>query len=159
AIDAWPSFFKHADWDELYSQEEQEGRHSWRVANWTEQYIAHRDPVYFQWKLKFDSGIDAAGFSLNPLYTFSKRPSIVAYDKKTQFCIDSINVPEPYDIYWKVRNVGPEAYRRNQIRGQINKTNRDTHTENSNFKGRHFVECYIVKDDLCVAKDRINVPI
>ena len=27
--------------------------------------------------------------------------------------------PQPYRILWKVKNVGPEAERRNQVRGQI----------------------------------------
>jgi hypothetical protein len=31
--------------------------------------------------------------------------------------------------------------------------------ENSNFEGAHFVECYIIKDGFCVARDRIDVPI
>lgn len=159
AIEAWQSFFNHTYWDKLYSQEEQEVHDSSREANYTEQYIEDRYPVNLKYKLKIDADIDVAGFRPNTLSNFLKRTRFVPKDKKIQFFIDSINVPEPYDIYWKVRNVGPEAYRRNQIRGQINKTNRDTHTENSNFKGRHFVECYIVKDDLCVAKDRINVPI
>lgn len=33
------------------------------------------------------------------------------------------DIPKPYDIYWKVRNVGYEAIRRNCIRGQIKKGN------------------------------------
>lgn len=31
------------------------------------------------------------------------------------------NVPEPYNVWWKVRNVGEEAYKRNCIRDQIEK--------------------------------------
>ena len=32
-------------------------------------------------------------------------------------------------------------------------------TENTRYRGRHFVECYLVKDNICVARDRIDVPI
>ena len=31
--------------------------------------------------------------------------------------------------------------------------------EESSFEGDHYVECYIVKNGVCVAKDRIEVPI
>ena len=27
------------------------------------------------------------------------------------------------------------------------------------FDGPHFVECYIIKDGVCVARDRVDVPI
>ena len=66
---------------------------------------------------------------------------------------------EPYDIYWKVRNVGDEAIRRNMIRGNIVKTNSKTKKESTNFKGPHYVEFFLVKNEVCVARDRIDVPI
>ena len=53
--------------------------------------------------------------------------------------------PSDYEIYWKVCNVGEEAKRRNCIRGQIIKTNKTTQIEHTNFRGEHFVECYLVK--------------
>lgn len=69
------------------------------------------------------------------------------------------NVPEPYDVYWKVKNNGLEAEKRNCLRGEIFKNNFLHHIENTLFKGKHFIECYIVKDGVCVAKNRIYVPI
>lgn len=66
--------------------------------------------------------------------------------------------PPPYKIMWKVKNVGPEAERKNMLRGQIfEKGNRII--EHSNFYGNHYIECYIIKDELCVAKQRVNIPI
>ena len=59
-------------------------------------------------------------------------------------------------IYWKVRNVGYEAIRRNCIRGQIKK-GIDYLNESTNFYGPHYVECYIIKDGICVARDKISV--
>ena len=34
-----------------------------------------------------------------------------------------------------------------------------SHIETKNFKSEHFVEAYIIKDGVCVAKDIIDVPI
>ncbi|MFG3405492.1 hypothetical protein [Streptomyces sp. NPDC048142] len=31
--------------------------------------------------------------------------------------------------------------------------------EHSDFKGEHVVECYVVKDGVVVARDRIDVPV
>ncbi len=45
------------------------------------------------------------------------------------------------------------------IRGNIVKTNSKTKKEITNFKGPHYVECFLVKNGVCVARDRIDVPI
>ena len=59
-----------------------------------------------------------------------------------------------------MRNVGEIAHIENQIRGQIKSdSNKVKHHESTRFSGPHFVECYIVKDGKCVARDRIDVPI
>lgn len=72
--------------------------------------------------------------------------------------VTSTTVPKPYDIYWKVKNVGPEAERRNELRGQILDRGK-TIVEHTKFYGNHYIECYIIKDGVCVAKKRIEVPI
>ena len=69
------------------------------------------------------------------------------------------NCPKPYKIYWKVRNVGAEAERRDEIRGQIIQTKNDHHKEHTQFQGNHYVECYLVKNGICVARAKIQVPI
>ena len=83
---------------------------------------------------------------------------ILSTSRDLNFYIEKCDVIEPYDIYWKVRNVGKLADKRNQIRGQIIK-GKDTKHEKSNFHGPHYVECFIVKDGICVARDKIDVPI
>lgn len=65
-----------------------------------------------------------------------------------------------YQVYWKVLNRGEEAQRRNCVRGQITlDKGHKTKEENSNFQGDHIVECYLVKNNIVVSKDRIHVPI
>ena len=70
----------------------------------------------------------------------------------------AVNCPQPYKVLWKVKNVGPEAERRNEIRGQIAERGRAI-VEHTSFFGNHYIECYIVKDGMCVAKNRIEIPI
>ena len=68
------------------------------------------------------------------------------------FRVVDTNVPEPFTVYWKVRNHGAEAQARGQLRGQIHadKGKRER-GESTSYTGHHYVECYVVKDNVCVA--------
>ena len=77
------------------------------------------------------------------------------------FYIKSTDVPGDYTVKWKVKNVGEEAKRRNCLRGFIEKPNvyGTSRKETSDFYGPHYVECYIIKNGIVVARDKILVPI
>jgi len=80
--------------------------------------------------------------------------------RSLKFTIEHCDVLEPYSIKWKVKNLGQEAADRGQLRGEITDDNgfrnKDEYTL---YEGSHYVECYIIKDGVCVAADRIDVPI
>lgn len=82
-------------------------------------------------------------------------------NKKLRFFIDTTDVPEPYEVLWKIKNEGEIAYSRNSLRGEIITSNlgNNQRKESSDFEGPHYAECYIIKDGYCVARDRIDVPI
>ena len=64
-----------------------------------------------------------------------------------------------YDkILWKVRNVGELAEKKDMIRGQICDRGKNIH-EHSDFYGPHYIECYLVKGNRCIARGKIDVPI
>lgn len=69
------------------------------------------------------------------------------------------NCPKPCEIWWKIRNVGKYAEMHNKIRGQIIKNFGRHKREHSDFSGRHFVECYVIKNNECVALTRVLVDI
>lgn len=76
------------------------------------------------------------------------------------FFIKNINAPNDYEVLWKVKNDGSLAEQYNCIRGQIFKSKENVKNhETSNFAGNHYVECYIIKNKLCIAKGHIDVPI
>ena len=81
-----------------------------------------------------------------------------------EFFIKSTNVPSPYIVKWKVRNVGNTAKFKNQERGQLISSTYGKHLtsvlkERSSFEGDHWVECYIIKDGICVAREKVRVTI
>ena len=62
---------------------------------------------------------------------------------------------QPYQVFWQVVNTGQHAEFENGRRGNIfpsKNSNPDLHWEESLYTGKHWIECFIVKDDVCVAR-------
>lgn len=158
AIEVWQSFFNHSYWDELYSIEEENVLDLKETVNSAEKYIHHEYPLRLKYKVEIGANVDMPGFRNKTLNEFLSRFRFIPKGKTIEFSLLKTDTPEPYDIYWKVRNVGIEAYNRDNIRGQIINKNVRKFKEHSSFKGPHFVECYVVKNGACVAKERLDVP-
>jgi len=79
---------------------------------------------------------------------------------KLRFYVDSSNIPDPKKVFWQVVNTGKEAERATDLRGEIlddqGFNRRDEHTK---YNGTHYVNCFIVKNNYCVAKGRFFVNI
>lgn len=126
----------------------------------TEEFIEDYHPIDIRYNLSLDCDVSQNGFRENTLgYMLSRRLPLLA-NKKLLFKVTEHDVPTPFTLKWKVLNRGPEAERRDCLRGQI--TEDDGYLkrkESTDFKGAHLVECYAVKDGIVVAKARIEVPI
>ncbi len=93
-----------------------------------------------------------AGFRHYPLRT---RGNKVGKHRTIRFTFQRCEVPGPYQVFWKVRNFGDEAVRADCIRGQIvADEGLERKDEPTRYRGNHYVECYIVKNGVCVAMDR-----
>jgi hypothetical protein len=125
----------------------------------TEQFIKELFPVDIRYSLQLDCRVSQDGWRDFFLREFLKTKGILRRNKSLDFFISKTDCPKPYSIYWKVRNVGPVAENRDNIRGQISRTDLTHQKEHTDFQGPHFVECYLIKNGVCVAKDRIDVPI
>lgn len=129
-----------------------------KAFNNTEEFIEDLFPVDVRYNLSIECNVSQDGWRPTLLKDLLKN-GLLRKNKKLDFYIESTDCPDPYDIYWKVRNVGRVAEDKDCIRGQIRKTNNSHQYEHSDFQGEHFVECYLVKNKICVAKSRIEVPI
>lgn len=115
------------------------------------------NPAY---QLKLDARITQKGFRPALLSHFLQRNFPLIKKKSLIFLIVKKNVPLPYSIMWKVKNFGDEAENANDLRGEITYDKGfSTKKEDTKYYGKHYVECYIIKNNLCVAMDRIYVPI
>jgi len=61
------------------------------------------------------------------------------------------NVNVPCDIFWQVVNTGDEARTATGLRGEIFKGERER-WERSEYKGKHWIEAFIVVNNECIAK-------
>ncbi|KQQ52492.1 SMODS domain-containing nucleotidyltransferase [Plantibacter sp. Leaf314] len=76
--------------------------------------------------------------------------NLVPIGRALEFQITDCTVDGPYDVYWKVRNAGPEAASKKAFRGEILKRG-ELISETSDFPGAHWVQAWIVKDGVAVA--------
>lgn len=167
AIEAWEEFFNHEYWTE---QKQMERLHvpkplaSYKSEDFilyreTEEFIENLFPVKIQYKLNLDCKVYKDGKAIGWLRSMAKRREPLLPNHILIFKAEPINIPSPYKVYWKVRNRGEVAKKKDLVRGEVVETNELLHKEHTQFKGNHYVECYIVKDGVCVARQRINVPI
>lgn len=126
----------------------------------TEQFIEDLFPVDIRYALQIECEVTQDGFRayLMRAHRASRLSRFVFRQKSLRFYIADHSVPGDFKVYWKVLNRGPEAIRRDMIRGQIT-VGSLTRQETSEFRGEHVVDCYAVKHGVVVAKDRIHVPI
>lgn len=73
------------------------------------------------------------------------------------YFVAETTVPKPFEVYWQVVNTGEHAKSLNGLRGGIFPSQTAgrgglNQKEYSSYKGLHWVECFIVKDGICVAR-------
>ncbi|AXB46291.1 nucleotide-binding domain-containing protein [Amycolatopsis albispora] len=127
----------------------------------TEEFIESRYPINVSESLAIDCNVTQNGWRTASLREMLKNKTLLLPNKELDFTITECSVSYPYDVKWKVLNCGNEAERRNNIRGEIISPNRagNARHERTSFRGKHVVECYIIKDGIVVARDVIDVPI
>jgi hypothetical protein len=126
----------------------------------TEQFIEDLYPVDIRYNLIIDCEVSQNGFRENTLRNMRRLAVPLLPKKRLHFWVEHIDVPHPYQLKWKVLNRGEMAERLDKIRGEIVDDNgHASKIEHTDFQGDHVVECYAIKDDVVVAKNRIHVPI
>ena len=125
-----------------------------------EEFIEDKYLVDIRYDLKVDCVITRNGFREALLSALLAKGSRISRVRSLDFTFHT-NAPEPYEVKWKARNVGVEAERRDCLRGEIINSNRKNFVrhESADFLGPHYMECYIIKDNIVIARDRIDVPI
>lgn len=167
AIDATSDKSKHNKWRDVfgndfpkYVSEDKEAKAINESYRNTEEFIESYYPVDIRYDLKIDCDVKQSGFREGSLREYLFKKIKLMPNKSLRFYIERIDVPAPYTVKWKVTNRGEQAIKRDCLRGQIiDDQGSLERKESTNFKGSHFVECYIIKNNVVVARDIIDVPI
>lgn len=165
AINAWGKFFNHSFWDELEpsSISKRFTENNVKIFNDTEEFIEDLYPVLEKYDVTIECKVSGNGFSVMPIAKYLDRyaPSLKNYIPHN-FSIDckvgNTNCPAYDKVLWKVRNIGDEAERRDIIRGQIEDRGKEIN-ERSDFMGEHYIECYLIKNHVCVGIGHVDIPI
>lgn len=139
----------------------EQASYTYSIASNREEFIHGIFPVDIKFNLKIDCEVKQNGFREALLRIMLMKKTPLLPNKSLTFFIVENEIESkglPFDIYWKVKNQGEEAIRRKNLRGEIIK-GASQKIEETHFKGGHYVECYIIFNGVCVARDRIDVPI
>ena len=167
AKDAWYSFFNHDYWNTSLNESTRSllntyeyGKNLYEYDD-TEEYIENIYPMQpTTCIVKIDCKVVNENGQYRYLSNMLRNNEKVEIGCKLDFFIESTNISRPYEVFWKVKNDGIIAEKTNCIRGQIFRAkDKDINHETSNFAGNHYVECYIIKNKVCISKARIDVPI
>lgn len=165
AMGAWNSFFNDSYWADLETKNVTKSFSERCTVTFdnTEEFIEDKYPIYEQYDVTIDCKVEGKGFSLMPLSEYLEKYApilkrAIPHNFSIKCKVTSINYTSYDKILWKVLNVGPEAERRNDIRGQIQDRGNEI-SENSKFIGPHYIECYLIKEGVCVAIGHVKVPI
>lgn len=167
AIEATTDSKQHNKWRDIYGKdfpkyknEEADAKAINSSYRNTEEFIEDFYPINILYDLEIECDIKQDGYREGTLRYYITQKYPLLPGKSLIFYIKNIEVKAPYLVKWKVVNRGIEAIKRDCIRGFIKDDNGSQKIlENTNFKGEHYVECYIIKDGVVVAKDSIDVPI
>jgi hypothetical protein len=113
--------------------------------------VPHRElpqwPVALNYEAKLTARASRQGWrTLN----FHSNPKPLLKHFSLRFEV-STNVPWPFNVYWQVVNTGEEAANANGLRGAIFEGT-STRFESTLYQGKHWVECFIVKNEQLVAR-------
>lgn len=77
-----------------------------------------------------------------------------------RFYVKKTNIPQPFEVKWRVVNTGKEAREAHDLRGKIEPdAGYKTKKERTAYRGTHYMDCFVIKDGVCIAKDKFYVNI
>ncbi|MBH1956125.1 hypothetical protein I8H84_00945 [Candidatus Saccharibacteria bacterium] len=125
-----------------------------------EMFIEDMHPVRIDPSISLTVDADFVGTSApaHPFAAFIRGHSLLPKRKGILFKAHVVGV-DGYSLKWKVRNFGVEAERVGQLRGEIYDGTGMTRREGTLYEGIHYVECYVIKNGVCVAREMQLVPI
>lgn len=117
-------------------------------------HVPHRQkpswPLSIQGSVKIQAKASRQGFR-----TYHSENGFCALDKHYSLRFEArTNITYPFKVYWQVVNTGNEAAQAKSLRGGFYSGEGNgslVRYESTLYSGKHWIECFIVKNDICVA--------
>lgn len=96
----------------------------------------------------------------NSVNQFSRAVQQVVYGRNysLKFTVTD-DIPPSSDVYWQITNTGEEASKLGELRGGF-EIGEKIKVETTSYKGNHFVEAFVVKNEVLLARSgKLVVPI
>ena len=164
AMNAWNKVFNHPFWAEAAENEPETedlsgiDEKAVVLSNTVKPMLGridHWQPIQWPFNKKWRVRLDAY------IYLGNKKMGGVNSNGRTinsnlrlKFVVKT-NARRPYQVFWQVVNTGQHAESVGDGRGSVfesKDSNLLVHWENSLYTGKHWIECFIVKDGICVAR-------
>ena len=123
-----------------------------------EEFIEDRFDVMDVYDLEIHGTMKKRGYRKWNILDWILERRNIAIGFHLRFWVDEPWIRPEDEIYWKVRNVGEYARHNHIERGEIRRRG-TVIEEHSDFSGEHYVECYVVRNGVCIAIGHLNVPI
>lgn len=110
-----------------------------------------------QGKVRIDAYLYKEGLFLGGINSYDvqdKKRRTISKGVTVKFVINT-RIPDGYKVHWQVVNTGEHARISEGLRGDIFPSlDRDPkiHRETTLYHGKHYIECFLVKDGICVAR-------
>ncbi len=153
------AFFEWVKWakeDFLDIEESLNEEHYMRLLKMSRFDVPQRTPPH--WPIKRSHLVQVSGHFKTPSEVlFKKFGANTILEKGCELRFEaSTKVSKPFDVYWQVVNTGTEAKNAKGLRGEIIFKNAGDGSlvwlEETRYAGFHWVECFIVKGEECVAR-------
>lgn len=121
--------------------------------------LIHNDKLYITAELYFGKQSNK-GFWVHQGHLSSNKGVILADNHHIKYKAN-VKLQAPFDVYWQVVNTGEQAEGEGGLRGRIIELSEIGHVkwEPTKYTGKHFIDCFVIMDDVCVARKRFYVNI
>ncbi len=126
-----------------------------------EQYIEDQVPIDVRNTLVLECDELDGKTWINQLRTRLRKKQKVPFGRRLRFFIAGHDIAGDFEVRWKVRNRPIEPKDAHKLRGEIelDKEGTKEKIETADFSGDHYVEAYAIQNGVCIARERIRVPI
>lgn len=110
-----------------------------------------------KWTMRLENTIYVSARYKDGNSWYTVTPETILPKDRTVVFVARTNVKKPFDVFWQVVNTGEEAKNNGQLRGSIFKAKTAgagglRYSDDTAYTGTHWVECYVIKNNVCVAR-------